>query len=402
MDRNLYRFKLNIYLMYGYWFFHSLIFAYVIERLYWASKGVTNQQVVYTEIIYAGVVALLEVPTGSLADRWNKKKLIQLTALLSLGEFLILIYAQKFWHFALAVSLAGIGKSLSSGTCNALIYDSLKMLSKESSFEKISGRITFFDYTASMIAALIGSYVAYNNGNISTYRLSLISLIIAFIITLFITEPSGIMAESKTTSYIHCISEAYIFLKKRSAIRFVLLFGIITTAVFTYIDEFWQVYLNELNIPVYLFGIISSIRMISSSISGLYAYALKKYFSYNNIFSLVILVVTISIVLTGFLSSVWGLIPLILTFAIFGVVEPLVLGYLHHRTDSSIRATVESFQSLVLRLSTIICGLIFGYFSTYYSIFAGFKVLGGILTSYSVYYFLYNKKSLKADEKTIS
>lgn len=396
MDRNIYKFKLNIYLMYSYWFFHSLIFAYVIERLYWASKGMTNQQVVYTEIIYAGIVALLEVPTGSLADRWSKKTLMQLNALLSLGEFVILIFASNFWHFALAVSLAGIGKSLASGTSNALVYDSLKMISKESSFEKISGRIGFFDYTASMLAALIGSYIAYSHGNITAYHLSLISLIIAFALTFFITEPTVISEEEKEAGYAQCISDSYKFLKKHSTIRFVLLLGIITESVFTYIDEFWQVYLGEVKIPVYLFGIISSIRMISSSISGLYAYKLKKHLSYNTIFSLVLITATISVLSTGFLTSVWGLVPLILSFAIFGVIEPLVLGYLHHRTDSSIRATVESFQSLALRLSTIICGLVFGYFSTNYSIFTGFKVLGAILAAYAVYYFLYSRKRLKS------
>jgi MFS family permease len=387
MDRKLYKYKINIYLMYGYWFFHNLIFAYVIERLYWASRGMSNQEVVYTEIIYAVVVLILEVPTGTLADRWSKKMLMIVNSLLVIVEFIVLIQACSFWHFALAVSISGVGKALASGTSNALVYDSLKMIDREKSFEKISGRIGFFDYAASMLAALIGSYVAYKNGYVSTYWLSLISVIICFMITLFLTEPESISEEEKTQSYTECIKESYIFLKGQPSVRFVLLFGIVISSIFVYIDEFWQIYLSEIKIPVLLFGVISSARMLSASLSGIYAYKLKDRFSYKKIFSWLIIIFIASIFGASLIKSYLGLIPLIICFIAYGIVEPLSLGYLHHRTESRIRATVESFQSLVLRASTIVCGLLFGYFSTKYDIFAGFILLGSVLAIYSIYYF---------------
>ncbi len=392
MNRKFYGYKLNIYLMYGYWFFHNLIFAYVIERLYWASRGMSNQQVIYTEIIYAAVVLILEVPTGSLADRWSKKLLMIINSFLVVLEFLLLIWANSFWHFALAVSVSGIGKALVSGTSNALVYDSLKMIGEEQSFEKVSGRIGFFDYTASMLAALIGSYVAYKSNYVTTYWLSVISVTICCAITFLLTEPSSESEKEETESYIKCIRDAFSFLKAQHSIRFVLLFGIVVSSVFIYIDEFWQIYLNEIKIPVFLFGIISSARMLSASISGIYAYKLKNKYSYKYIFSFLITVFILSILGASVIRSYSGLVPLIICFIAFGVVEPLTLGYLHHRTESRIRATVESFQSLALRASTICSGLLFGYFSTKYSIFIGFRILGTILAVYAIYYFCFKNK----------
>lgn len=392
MGHKMSMYKLNIYLMYGYWFFHNLIFAYVIERLYWASRGMTEQGVVYTEIIYAVVVILLEVPTGALADRWSKKVLLVLSAVLSFSELFILIYANNFWHFALAVALAGLGKALSSGTSNALIFESLKMLGEEHSFEKVSGRIGFFDYSAAMLGALAGSYIAYSKSYITTYWLSLISVFITIIAALFLKDTDSIEEKEAKLDYIQHMKEAFSFLKGKPAIRFVLFFGIIAGAVFTYIDEFWQTYLNAINIPIYLFGIISATRMISSSISGIYAYKLKNKFSYDSIFSVQIITFAASILIASYTKSFVGLMPLIISFISFGVVEPLTIGYLHHRTESRIRATVESFQSLILRAVTIICGLLFGYFSTHFSIFTGFRVLAVISAAYSVYFFLVKKR----------
>jgi len=128
--------KSNIWKLYAYWFFHNLVFAYVIERLFWQQRGITIQQVVYTEIIYAAVIVLIEVPTGSLADKWSRKNMMVLSAVFCICEFLILIFARKFWHFAAAVFLAAISKALSSGTSNALLYDSLKLIGEEKTLKK--------------------------------------------------------------------------------------------------------------------------------------------------------------------------------------------------------------------------------------------------------------------------
>lgn len=40
----------NVWKLYAARFFQSLIPAYVIERLFWEARGMTIQQVVYTEI----------------------------------------------------------------------------------------------------------------------------------------------------------------------------------------------------------------------------------------------------------------------------------------------------------------------------------------------------------------
>jgi hypothetical protein len=56
-------------------------------------------------------------------------------------EFLILVYATSFWHFAAAVFLAGIGRSASSGAEYALLYDSLLLHGAQKSFEKCLGRL---------------------------------------------------------------------------------------------------------------------------------------------------------------------------------------------------------------------------------------------------------------------
>jgi len=386
--------KSNVWKLYAYWFFHNLVFAYVIERLFWQQRGISVQQVVYTEIIYAAVIILIEVPTGSLADKWSRKIMMVLSAVFCICEFSILIFAHNFWHFAAAVFLAAISKALSSGTSNALLYDSLKLVGEEKSFEKILGRIRFFDYSAAMFAALIGSYMASKQGYVFNYWLSLISVFIALIISLTFVEPD-IKTSTEEKEFWTYIRTSFKFLRKQASLKFVLLYGVIIAACLTYVDEFWQLYIKEINIPVVYFGIISGVSLFIVSISGIFAYKIKERFSYKAIYSFLLIIFSGALLISSYITSKIGLLFILLMYSATGLIDPLISGYLHHRIASETRATVESFQSLASRIVIIVVGLIFGKFSTKYSIFIGFRFLGFFALAYSIYYLLFQFKYLK-------
>ena len=58
----------NIKKLYIMSFFHSLIPAYVIERLFWQQRGMNVQMVIYAEIIYALTVTLLRATVESFSS----------------------------------------------------------------------------------------------------------------------------------------------------------------------------------------------------------------------------------------------------------------------------------------------------------------------------------------------
>ncbi len=383
----------NIWKLYGYYFFHNFILAYVIERLYWEQRGMTIQHVVYTEIIYAVIIIILEVPTGYWADAWSRKNLIVLGSIFTCLEFVILIFAHEFWHFALAVGVAAIQKALCSGATNALLYDSLKAADREKDFEKILGRIRFFDYGSATLAALLGSIIAVRFGFLSNYWLSLFSTIISLGFATILIEPSMSKSESENVNKEY-IKQAFNFLKKHKSVRFVLMLGIVVGANLVYLDEFWQIYLKEINIPVILFGIISSINSIIVSISSLGAYKIKDKIHEGKLFFILISIFAFSFILLSFTKSIYGLIFTILIYASASIIEPLVFGYLHHKVESSYRATIESFQSLVLRAATMSIGLVFGKIATEFSILKGFRLIGVLSFIYLIYYTISQRKYL--------
>lgn len=99
-----------------------------------------------------------------------------------------------------------------------------------------------------------------------------------------------------------------------------------------------------------------------------------------------------------YLSAVKGYSSLVVIFLICivsGTIEPLTSGYLHHRIDSSVRATIDSFQSLGLRAMIIIAGLGFGFFSSRFDIFGGYGFISFICGAFLVYFLLSSKDAIE-------
>ena len=381
----------NVKKLYIISFFHSLIPAYVIERLFWQQRGMNVQMVVYCEIIYAATVTILEVPSGILADKFGRKRLLIISGVLSAAEFIVLLSAYNFWTFGADMILAGIGKSFSSGSENALLYDSLLAENRQADYEKFIGRQAAADFMGGLLAALCGSLLANFMGLEINYWFSFFSMAAAFFITLTLKEPQMITSpENETVGILKYTKQAVSVFKRQPIVFWYCLSGAVLGACLTYVDEFWQLILEASKIPVLFFGVFGSILSFVRIPGNLFAYKLKKHFRLKNILYVIFLFNIAGYFTLIFTGNAWSLIPVIAIVAAMGLSEPLISGYLHSHTKSRIRATVESVSSLGLRLISVLIGLTFGYLSTNFSLGAGFGLLGCVCL---IYFLILNLKN---------
>ncbi|MGG4033877.1 MFS transporter [Paenibacillus cisolokensis] len=367
----------NIRILFAFRFFSSLIPAYVIERLFWEERGMTIQMVVYAEIIYALTIVLLEVPTGMMADRWGRKRMMVASALLGCSEFVILLFATEFWHFAVVVFLAGIGRSASSGTENALLYDTLQLQGKASSFEKQLGRLNACDLVAAILAALSGSWLAARFDLELNYWLSFGSALIALMLSMLLVEPKAAeggegAAAGDKIPFKRYVTESLRFFRQNPDVRLVVLSGMVTGTAMVYLYEFWQLYANRLEVPVVFFGALSTAIMLLQLPGSLLAHALAERIGRRTLLIGITAVFVIGFAYAAVSRDVAGMAAMLVVCLFSGVMEPVVSGYLHHRTGSATRATIDSFQSLGANLVSMLAGLGFGLFSARYDVFGGY------------------------------
>ncbi|RED56032.1 MFS transporter [Cohnella lupini] len=384
----------NVWKLFVIRFFSSLIPAYVIERLYWEERGMTIQMVVYAEIIFAITIVVLEVPTGIMADKWGRKPMLTVSAIMGCCEFLILIYATEFWHFAIVVWLAAIGNSASSGAEDALLYESLSSRGKESSFEKVLGRLNALDIVSIMIAALCGSLLASRYGFEFNYWISLASASIALFLTLTLVEPVSDrgLDNGRPIPILAYVSASLRFFRNHPGIRIVVLSGMVAGAAINFIDEFWQTYLDRLGIPVIYFGMFSATIFLLRLPGNLLVSFLLGLFSYRSLLTGAIAVFAACFLYISLIKDYSSLLAIGMICLFAGMNEPLTAGYLHHRADSSMRATIGSFQSLGENAALTLTGIGFGYFSARLDIFGGFGFIAAVCCGFFIYFaFALNK-----------
>ncbi|AJD92835.1 hypothetical protein JMA_35180 [Jeotgalibacillus malaysiensis] len=366
--------KRNIKVLYGISFFFSFIPAYVIERLFWEMRGMSVLDVVLTEIIFGAVMLLMEVPSGVLADRIGRKPLIITGVLFEGIMFAILIFADSFWQFALAIAFAAAGAAFLSGAENALLYDSLAALNKEERFDWHLGRLQAVRMVSLFIAAMSGSFLALYMPLEINYWLSLISTFIAFILT-FLLRDTVHLVDDVTYSMSGQVTQAISFFKREPALVYVLFLGITVGLAAGFVEEFWQLYLVDAGIGLSFFGLYYGVILVVQIPGALAAHALRKRFRRKSLLTVVILTGVSALIFSAFQVNWLGAAAIIFFLLAAGMTEPLILGALHEKADNRIRATLESFQSLVFNAVLIIAGTGFGYIATQFTLAKGFMFL---------------------------
>ncbi|MHC0038296.1 MFS transporter [Pseudoneobacillus sp. C159] len=381
------RSKYNVVLIFIITIFQSLIFAYVIERVFAESRNLSVLDMQYLLILYSVFSIIFEIPAGVVADFWKKKYTLALGLAFCWFEFFISIFSYSFPMFSLVYFAAALGGSLRSGTMEAILYQTLKEDSQESDYVKVTGQLKFVKYLVAGAVAIIGGYIADQYGYEMNYWLSLIGYPVAIIFILCLHEPNigpFNLKETKATSlFMHMKAGLNLTWKNHHLRNVILISGIVGAVLYGQLHEMSMLLYPDLGISVKYFGIVSIGIMVTAAFSGFLTERLKQMMKnpYQNL--LVFLVPSISIFLFGSVDGWWGVLFLMLAIGLLEAITVVYSGYLQDDAPDELRVTISSVSSFVHNGLSIGIGLLFGYFAQWFNIHISFQmlafVLGGIV-----------------------
>src|SRR3990172_5191398 len=123
-------------------------------------RGLSITQIVTVEIAFTLTAIALEVPSGALADRWERRKVLALNLVFFMLNTLFWAIGHSFNMFLIGGIFAGVHVALASGTFTSLVYDTLKQIGNEESYDRIWGGIASYGAGSLLIASILGSMVA--------------------------------------------------------------------------------------------------------------------------------------------------------------------------------------------------------------------------------------------------
>ncbi len=363
-------------------------FYYPIFAVIQLDYGLTMAQFAILNAVWAASIVLLEVPSGALADRLGRKRMVVGAAILMVLEMAIIAFVPfgnptiVFWAWVINRILSGAAEASASGADEALAYDSIPVAEQKSRWPKVLARLMALSSFAFVAAMLIGSAVydadLVNNilgwfGSDLTVEkqtvirfpvyLTLFTGVCAVVVSLLMKEPPQATDETCATAddaandrpQRECSMWADIFAAGRWIVRTPLVFALILAALvhdtvarlfLTSASEYYRL----IDIPVAWFGVIGA----SFAAIGIFVPKIAERMVEKNSIQKNYLVVSVATLLgligISFAIPVWG-VGMVAFFGIgFGMLNFFSSHYLNAEVDSKHRATVLSFRGLALNL----------------------------------------------------
>jgi MFS family permease len=347
---------------------YDFVFAYAVYNLLFSLRGMSILEISMLLSWWAAMALVLEIPSGALADRWSRKRMLVIAPLFKSLCFITWFFADaSFYLFALGFFFWALGSSFVSGTTESLLYDTLKNHQQTHNYEKVLGRKKFYYHIALAVSILLGGLIAEFDIEWAIL-LSVVPLLLSSLFASRLTDAPRTESHG-TVNYLDYIRIAWQEVKSTPVLKYLFIYSV-GVFILAALEEYDQLYYKLVNLPLYGFGIAGLIWSLTSAISSFYAHKLKDQ---NWCYYVIPFVSFVLLVLVARYPSV----PMIgVLFAAYFIAAPLnilVGSRIQHNIRSVSRATVTSAHAFACTLFGLLALL-------------GFGVIGRVWNLQAIYY----------------
>lgn len=135
---------------------------YPVFAVMFTDMGLSLEQFMLLNVVWAGAILLCEVPSGALADCIGRKRLLVFAAAMMVAEMAVLLVAPSdggVWLFALCLVnrlLSGVSEAAASGSDEAIAYEALPEDGREDAWDRVLGSAMRIRSVGFLIAMTLG------------------------------------------------------------------------------------------------------------------------------------------------------------------------------------------------------------------------------------------------------
>ena len=355
--------------------FYNARAYYPVLAILFLDLGLTLDEFVLLNLIWATTIFLFEVPSGALADTIGRRKLLIISAGLMVLEMLCLLLAPRHGGtvlFALCITnriLSGLSEAFASGADEALAYDSLPEYDQADAWDRTLAAAMRWRSAGFVIAMILGGLL-YDPTILNrllpagfqltadvAHRLPVAVVLGQALVCLFITlrmvEPPRHIANAVGSACGNAVrltlqTARWVFTNPHTLV--VVAVGLSIDSIARNLATINSSYYRLIELKEWTYGIVgASIGMLGLFVPTI---AQKLNNRFGPLTNLALAAATTLICLAA-ISQAWpiyGLLPAMLLMTTLGFLSFTVSRALHKETDSSMRATVLSVKGLAFNL----------------------------------------------------
>lgn len=371
--------------------------------LYFYRLFITDQQVGLLDGLAFAIGILAEVPSGALADKFGRDKLVRLGQIMTGSGLLLQAISSSFIYFFIGQTIMMIGVAFVSGADEALFFNNLKFNRESPKWRKLVTRGGQFALIGTLTATVFGGFLHTINPRIP-WILTGASFLIS---TILIWSVKDLRTKTKKQSFVPELKDYLIDIKTgfnefRLPKLWIYVPIIITVQGLFYATGYGLLRLILLDrftfSPFWGSVAISTSSLITI---GLLSYMHKhaEQISEKKVIVLISISSAAALILSLANIGLWGYLVILTLYAGEHVLYPFMSEILNYHSPEKQRATVLSVASFLRTLPYVILAPIIGYLSTNNGL-NYFLIIWPILICVSVLLYLARKKNddkIKAD-----
>lgn len=318
-------------------------------------KGLNLTSIGVLDAVAFAAIALLEIPSGALADLIGRKYTLAIGSFLYSLGMLFLALTNSISIVVIGYLLWHISNAFFSGTNYAYLYDTLKASNKESDYQKIAGRLRAISSIALASGSLIGGWIAATTSLSVIFYIIFALCLISTIIALTLKEPRMQKDTEIKQSVGLLIRSSLSFVISRPMVRnLILMNGIISTVPFIILYVMIQPYVQDKNIPIGLLGIIFVGIQLFGSLGSLVTNKIKGLLTFEKQIIFIPLLMIMILALLSFVSSSVGLALFALLSFVLSIFSLNLNTKLNNMINSQERATIMSLGSMISSILVVV------------------------------------------------
>ncbi len=253
--------------------------CYAIYTALFELAGLSFTQIGALLAFWSFTAILLELPSGALSDRFDRRWLLVSAPLAKVLTFVCWGMADgNLWLYGLGFLCWSIGQALMSGTAEALVFERLDSDGRADDYDKVNGRATAAESLGIGIGMLGGGFLAAAHGMELTVWFSVPAMLLCALVALTLRDSRrtpGVEDEARP-SYLENFRIALVEFRTLPELRFVTLYIAGGLILFEVIEEFDQLYYLAVELPIWLFGVVGAATLAALALASSLAHRLSR------------------------------------------------------------------------------------------------------------------------------
>lgn len=306
--------------------------------------------------------ALLEIPTGTVADYLGRKVSLALGSLLGATAALVYVSKPDILVFMAAEIVFAASYTLHSGADEALAYDSMKAMGRESRTKPVLASLESYKLAGILLGTTIGAPMAAWFGLAAPMAAYAVPAGMAFLLALTLREPPRASPQAARRSYGAILREGGRYFLGHRALMALALESALTNAVAWGIIWLFQPLLERAGVPLAWYGAVQAAACVGQILFLSRVELVEELVgSKRRVLTWTAYGSGAAFAGLAAAGSAWAVIPGIVVAFTLGLPRTaLFSAYMNKHIPSDKRATVLSFASMVRTLAIVVANPLIG------------------------------------------